>query len=155
LEVIGVTRRQDADRAGSPAASGSGGEGGGRLGNTPNLAESAARTVMVGTLRARRADPDCLALVHRVVTELVRGAGDVGANIGDTVKGAVSGTVRGSRETGLDVHQAAEAAAFGALEGAADLGESAVECVRTVVTGTIDDVRPVERSVFARCRRTP
>lgn len=129
--------------------------GGQRLGDTTNLAETAAKTVMVRAVESKGGGVDGLALIQQTAADLVRGAGDVDANILGTVMGAVIGAMEAGRDTGIDKQDAATAAAIGAIEGAGEIGDGAVEDVKRLVTGPIGTITPIVDSTFAKGRRTP
>lgn len=124
-------------------------------GYTPELTETAARTVMAGAIDSRGGGCDGRALIQQTAADLVRGAGDVDANVAGTAKGAVAGAIEAGQDTGIDKEVAAEAAAMGAIEGAGDIGDATVEQVKLVVTGEIDDVTPLDESMFTTGRRVP
>lgn len=124
--------------------------------DAPDPAGAAAATVMAGAVGARAASADAMSLIQNTAAHLVRGAGEVDADIAATARGAVAGAISaGEAEATIDTNKAAEAAAVGALEAAGASGEAAVEHVKKVVTGFIGDVRPLDKSVFASGRRTP
>jgi hypothetical protein len=122
---------------------------------TSTIAESTAFTVMHATVRNRRADADLSDLVEKAAANLVRGAGDVDNALADTAKGAIAGAIEAGRELGRDEHEMAEAAALGALEAAGDFGPGAVEHIKSLVTGPIRGIKPLDESTFAKGDRTP
>lgn len=128
-----------------------------RLGDTPQPAEAAARTVMARTIetRGRERGTDLPSLIQQTAADLVRGVGVVDANIIGTVRGAIVGAMHVRDDVGIGKQDAVKAAAIGALEGAGDSGPAAVERVKKLVTAPIDGVPPMSESMFATGRRTP
>ena len=121
-----------------------------------HLAEHAAASVMTGALENASEETDHRALIQETAAHLLRGAGDVDANVAAAVRGAVIGAIDGSPHAGLTRQDAAQAAAIGALEAAAELGaQAAVEHVKRIVTAPVRGIRPLDESAFARGRRTP
>jgi hypothetical protein len=74
---------------------------------------------------------------------LVQGAGEVGADVVDVTKGAITGAIGGAKEVGISVEDAAEAAAMGALDAAESIGEKAVHAVTDVAASGVGGVKNI------------
>jgi hypothetical protein len=81
--------------------------------------------------------------VSATAAALVKGAADVGDDVGRTARNAVEGAIKGARDVGITSEQAASAAASGAMTGAGEINSAALDQVRDVVTRTISGIRVV------------
>ena len=79
---------------------------------------------------------------------LVKGAAEVGGDVGRTARSAVEGAIRGARDVGMTAELAASAAASGAMIGAGEISEAALDQVRGVVTKTISGIKVVITEPF-------
>jgi hypothetical protein len=79
---------------------------------------------------------------------LVKGAFEVGGDVGRTARYAVEGAIQGARDVGMTAELAASAAASGAMVGAGEISEAALDQVRSVVTTTISGIKVVITEPF-------
>ena len=79
---------------------------------------------------------------------LVKGAAELGGDVGRTARSAVEGAIRGSQDVGMTAELAASAAAAGAMVGAGEISETALDQVRSVVTKTISGIKVVITEPF-------
>jgi hypothetical protein len=73
----------------------------------------------------------------------VKGAAEIGADVGLVARRAVDGVIEATKEIGGNVEEVAKVAVGGAIDAAGTIGNTAVRTVKDMLVGVVEGVKDV------------
>jgi hypothetical protein len=96
-----------------------------------------------------------VSLVGQTVQGAVKGAAEIGADVGLVARRTVEGVIEATREIGGNVEEVTRAAVGGAMEAAGNIGNMAVRSATDMLVGVVEGLRDVTSSVLYQTKSGP